>query len=97
MQKTFFAIFGTVPKCKSAEDIVVKFGEEYIEQRQTAKYLGMKLDQQLNFSDHANYVKSKIIGKIKLLGRVRHKLDQTTANMLYNTLILPNLDYCDYV
>ncbi len=39
----------------------------------------------------------KTYAKIRLLGRVRHILDQGTALTLYKTLILPIYNYCDYV
>ena len=57
----------------------------------------MELDQQLIFSEHAHYVKSKVIGKIQLLSRIRHKIDQETASMLYKSLIILNFDHSDYV
>ena len=55
------------------------------------------LDCRLTFEEHANYMKSKTIGKIKLLGRIRHILDRETAIMLYKTLIILIYDYCDYL
>ena len=57
----------------------------------------MKLDSQLMFSEHANYIRSKTFTKIKFLGRIRNNLDQSTATMLYQTLILPIFDYGDII
>ena len=42
-------------------------------------------------------MKAKTIGKIKLLGRVRNIIDRETALLLYECLIIPIYDYCDYV
>ena len=39
----------------------------------------------------------KTYAKIKLLGRVRHIIDQQTALIMYKSLILPVFDYCDFV
>ena len=55
------------------------------------------LDSHLTFEEHVNYMKSKTIGKIKLLGRIRHIINRETAVMLYKTSILPIYDYCDYL
>ena len=61
------------------------------------KYLGIWLNSSLTFSDHVSYLKSKLYAKIKLLGRVQMLLDRKTALTIYKTLILPVLDYCDYI
>ncbi len=55
------------------------------------------LDARLTFEEHANYIKSKTFGKIKLLGRIRHIIDRDTAMLLYKMLIVPIFDYCDYI
>ena len=47
--------------------------------------------------EHMNYIKSKTIGKIRLLGRVRNIIDRETAMLLYKTLIIPIYDYCDHI
>ena len=61
------------------------------------KYLGIKLDSGLTFNEHVKYIKGKIYAKIKLLGRVRWLLDRATALTVYKTLILPVIDYCDFI
>ena len=63
---------------------------------ETFKYLGVVLDQNLNFSSHIEYLTSKTLGKIGLLGKVRYFVDFETSLTLYKTLILPLYDYCDY-
>ena len=55
------------------------------------------LDQHLTFTNHVEYLKSKTLSKIGLLGKARYFVDHETAMMLYKTLILPYYDYCDYV
>ena len=61
------------------------------------KYLGIVLDEQLTFRYHMEYLKSKTLSKISLLGRARYFVDHDTSIMLYKTLILPYFDYCDVV
>ena len=90
-------LFGTPAQTKAYSHIKVQHREHQLEQCSTFKYLGIVLDSNLNFNAHAEYMKSKTIGKIRLLGRVRNTIDRDTAELLYKTLILPIYDYCDYV
>ena len=55
------------------------------------------LDSSLSFDDHVKYLNGKLYAKIKLLGRVRTLLDQSTALTVCKTSILPVVDYCDYI
>ena len=68
-----------------------------IERVSSYKYLGVKLDQNLNFSTHVEYIRAKTIGKIRLLGKIAPILDQKTSLYLYRSLVLPIFDYADYV
>ena len=68
-----------------------------VDQVDTFKYLGVKLDPKLSFSHHVNYIKSKTISKIKILKRVRSLIDRDTSITLYKSLILPHFDYCSVV
>ena len=43
------------------------------------------------------YIRTKTIGKIRLLGKIAPILDQNTSLYLYRSLILPIFDYADYV
>ena len=57
----------------------------------------MQLDPNLSFQEHANYLRKKTLGKIKLLGRVSHIMDRATALTLYKSLVLPIYDYNDFI
>ena len=39
----------------------------------------------------------KEIGKMKLRGGIRNRINHETVAMLYKTLIMPNFDYCYYI
>ncbi len=90
-------IFGTPSQLQLMEDIKVKVGGVEIEKVENYKYLGMKLDCRLTFSDHIAYIKGKTLSKIKLLGRLSHIIDSSMLLMLYKVLILPIIDYGDIV
>ncbi len=89
--------FSTCMQLERIGSINVKSGDTVLEHVNKFKYLGILLDSNLNFSEHVAYLKSKLYAKIKLLGRVRMLLDHKTALTIYKTLILPVLDYCDFI
>ena len=64
---------------------------------QKTKYLGVILDPHLKFDAHTNYIKSKTIGKLKLLGRIRGSMNRSTAELLHTSRILPLFEYADVV
>ena len=61
------------------------------------KYLGVVLDDKLAFDDHINQVHTKASKKLGILRRARDYLDTGTSLLLYKSLVLPHLDYCELV
>ena len=66
-----------------------------IEKVDCFKYLGLKLDSLLNFSEHVSDIKGKTLPKLKLPGRLSYSLDSETLLTLYKTLIVPIFDFGD--
>ena len=58
------------------------------------KLLGVRIDENLNFSEHVSQLISKISPKIALLNRLRHMLDIKTLNTVYLTIVQSLFDYC---
>ena len=46
---------------------------------------------------HINYIKDKIAKSVGILKRLKYSLPENTLNTLYNTLILPYLNYCNII
>ena len=61
------------------------------------KYLGVVLDGGLSYSAHIKYLLSKVGKRIGMLGRVRNQLTANSADTVFKSFILPQLDYCDTV
>ena len=97
VSKSRLMLFGTQHQLYNFENVNVIHRGIELEKCNKYKYLGIVLDSRLTFEEHANFIKSKTIGKIRLLGRIRHVIDRETAMLLYKTLILPIYDYCDYI
>ncbi len=97
VSKTKLMIFGTKPKLRTIRDSLLKIGDEAVERVPVFKYLGMILDESLDWEPHINRLYSKTCSKVGLLKKIRSNIDHSTALTLYKSLVLPHLDYCDTI
>jgi hypothetical protein len=68
-----------------------------IDQVDCTKFLGVIINDKLNWNDHIKTICNKISKNIGILFRTRNKLTPATLLMLYRTLIQPYIDYCNIV
>ena len=59
------------------------------------KFLGLLLDMKLTWSYHLNRIRSKISSASGILFRLRNKLTCSVARLLYLSICLPYLQYCN--
>ena len=90
-------VFGTRHTNQQLDDIVVNCNGIDVEVVKKVKYLGVMLDPELKFNEHVAYLKHKLIGRTKMLGKLRPLVGADTTLSLYKSLILPVLDYADVV
>ena len=57
------------------------------------KYLGVTLDNQLNYNSHVNKIISSVSGKLKQFQRMRNFLNVKAAVLVYKSMLLPLLEY----
>lgn len=70
---------------------------ENIKQVSECKYLGIFIDDNLTFSQHALYITKKISKKVNLLSRISHNLSTWTRLVIYKSIIAPHFDYCSSI
>ena len=58
------------------------------------KFLGVIIEQTLNFRSHISYIKGKISRALGILYKARKFFDKTTLLTLYNSFIHPLFMYC---
>lgn len=61
------------------------------------KYLGVVIDDRLNFKENLVMVYKKMSKKVNFLVRNRKRLDYDTKLLLYKSLIAPSIDYCSSI
>lgn len=76
---------------------IVKIGTETIERVHVIKYLGILMDDKLNFDEQARQCTAKASSKVNFLYRISKKLPTETKKIVYNSIIKPQFDYCSTV
>ena len=97
VKKTNYMLIGTKERLKKFSNLQIAIGDNKIDRVDSAKYLGVEVDENLNWITHAEKTASKIASKIGILRRLKHIIPNSTLVTVYNSFILPHFDYCDIV
>ena len=93
-KKTQYILF--IPRSK-ANDRSVNFklhmGGHFIEQTSMYKYLGILIDEKLNWVPQIDKMCSKLASVCGILSKIRHFLDRNSLMLIYNSLIESRLRY----
>ena len=87
VSKTKLMVIAGRQKLARVEEIELLVNENTIEQTDSFKYLGVKLNETMEWSDHIDYIHSKIAKRLGLLKRVKHLLPVKFREIMYNTMI----------
>ena len=75
---------------ESHNEINIKLEDQVISNVDHAKSLGLIIDNRLSWSNHVNELCKKVTSAIGALRRIRPLISQSTAVLVYNTLIQPH-------
>ena len=92
--KTECILFGTRRRLARGVEFDVRLGDAPINRVTSVKYLGVTLDQYLDFSVHVDHIIKKASGKLSFLYRNHSFLDLFSCKLLCQTLIFSSLEYC---
>ncbi|CAG5075488.1 Protein of unknown function [Cotesia congregata] len=60
-----------------------------------SKYLGVIVDNNLTFNSNAAHTSRKIASKVNLLCRLRFTVSNYIESLIYKTIVLPHINYCN--
>ena len=95
--KCKFVLFGSQHKLHSCSQLSLKINDHFLERKDSFKYLGVIINQNMSWSDHIEILSRKISQRLSLLRRIKHLLPLHARLTIYNSLILPLFDYADLV
>ena len=78
----------------NSNEINVKINNVHLQRVENIKYLGIIIDQNLNFKQHVKYIQNKMSKKVYFLNRVSKHLSSYAKLIVYKTIIMPQIDYC---
>ena len=78
---------------KNNRAINIKINEENLKQETYSKYLGVLIDEKLNWKQHINQLNTKISKSIGILYKLRHLVPKSTLVTLYNSFIQSHVLY----
>ena len=89
-------IFGNSVKLKKLINFEIFLDRTEFSKTETAKFLGVVIDENFSWEHINNYIQKAKLPK-GILKRLKYRLPENTLNTLYNTLIFPNLNYCNII
>ena len=97
IKKTKVMIFGSRYNIKKNDNVEISIKGEILQTVPTCKYLGIYMDQNLNFNYHLKNVINTISYKLYIFSKIRTYLTEQSAIIVYKTMVLPYFDYGDVV
>ena len=82
---------------KKFESIDIRIKDSPLIRTKSYKYLGVKIDQNLNYSQHINNLAGTVKNKIRSITRISHFLPKGIVMTLYKSLITPHFDYASTI
>ena len=71
----------------------MSINNEIIEETRVAKYLGILIDNKLQWKDQINSINLKLSKGIGLLSKIRHFVPKSVLRSIYVSFIYPHVDY----
>ena len=96
LNKTKFMIFSS---CRSANrhEYSLKIANTKIDRAHTAKFLGVMMDEKLNWNKHVNAVRQKMSRHIGILYKLKSILPLPARLNIYHSLIQSHVNYCSLI
>ena len=93
--KTKVMVFGTKHNLASTNeaDLGIRFGDVPLQIVKSYTYLGLTLDNQLNYNLHVNKIITSVTSKLNQFRRMRKFLTTKAAIMVYKGMLLPLIEY----
>ena len=96
-KKNKVMIFGSRYNIKKTNNVEINIEDEILQIVPTYKYLGIFMDQNLNFNYHLKNVINSISHKLYVFSKIRRYLSEKSAFIVYKSMVLPYFDYGDVV
>lgn len=97
INKTKFIIFRSNKSRAQIENVKVEINGQAIERVKNIKFLGIYIDEFINFKNHIDYLIGKLSKYVGLFFKLRFYLPFIALMNLYRSLFEPHLNYCNAI
>lgn len=91
VKKTKYIIIN--PK-NNQNSVEIRMDNSVLDSVKNIKYLGIVIDNKLNFKDNSDFICKKVAKKIGFLSRIQNKLNFSHKVLIYKSIISPHFDFC---
>ena len=95
VSKTNFMVFGNSKHRNTTLQVSIK--NSNIKRVYVTKFLGILIDDRLNWKEHISLICSKLSKCIAIIYKAKQLLDKESLVMLYDSLFVPYLTYCSEI
>ena len=78
-------------------DVSIDVNNHNIKEIKECKFLGIMLDNKLNWHSHINYISNKISKSVAILRLLKYIFPKNILKTLYLTLVYPYIIYCNII
>ena len=82
---------------RNVDNCNVIIDDTCLDQIMEIKYLGVIIDNKLNFKSHLDYICKKIAKKLYFFRSIRNKLSVYTSIKIFNSIIKPHFEFCSTI
>ena len=93
INKTKYMVFHYRQR-RNLPTLTIKMNNVLIEQVRTFDFLGLLISETLDWSHHITKISNKISKVAGVMTRIKRYIPSSILRMIYNSLILPHLNYC---
>ena len=97
VDKTKFMVFQSKRSSKNFDWIELTMNGKRIEKVSTFCFLGLTINQFLDWDDHIKVISNKISSTVGVLNKLKYILSTSILKLIYSSLILSRIHYCNIV
>ena len=94
IKKSHYMIFSWK---KLSHPLDLRIDHQNVHVTKNSKFLGVYIDDKLNWKTHMSYVAGKVARGIGVLGKARKYFNNDCMSKMYNAFIYPYLMYCNQI
>ena len=95
ISKTKYMTFHHKNRPTNKLDLCIKINNEEIQKVSSFCFLGLTIDETLSWKTHIQNTSNKISKTLGILNKLKHTLPEHILKLIYNSLILPRIYYCN--